>query len=174
MIDSKGKLFGKINIIDLLIATVLIIAVCAAVFKFGFSRYAGIDGMVPTPPINVEYVMKVSKVRDFTAESIKKGDKIYNEDNNTELGVITDVQIENAVDYVSMADGTIQMATDPNRYDVYVTAQCNAHIKRGTYYADITEDKPNVKGTELCENAYVKVYSTRFSSMAQIIDVNQK
>lgn len=171
MIDNKGRLFGKINVVDFIIVLVIIVALCATVFKFSFSPFGGIKNLIATPPIRVEYVLKISGVRDFTAKNVVRGDRLYNEDDNTYIGVITDVEIENATEYVAKVDGTVAMTENPNRYDVYVTVECDAYTKRGTYHV-VPEDKKD--GMEICEYMYVKACTSRFSSMAQIFDVRQK
>lgn len=132
MIDSKGKFFGKINVVDLLIIVLLIFAIVATVYKFKFSAHNDVN----ESNIKIEYVLKVRDVRDYTVSSIKKGDPIYDEESGDYLGVISGVEKEPAKEYIGRNDGKIFYSEKPERYDVYITVDSDARVIGGSYFAN--------------------------------------
>lgn len=113
MIDKKGKLFGKINIIDLLFLIILIVAVVGGISRFKDSA------------ISVESTSKgkmtllVDEVRMLTAENITEGQDLYSYDKGTFMGKIVGKTVkpyEDAVEY----EGQWVNAPVPNKYVVYV------------------------------------------------------
>ncbi len=88
IVNEKGKLFGLINIIDLMVVLILALIVVG-----GASR-------LKTKPIIVNedskavITFEVSDVRMATVENIIVGDPIYHYDKGGFIGNITDVKVE--------------------------------------------------------------------------------
>lgn len=75
ILDSKGRLFGKVNILDLG-ALLVILLVIFGIFLFPGPPGAG--GQVPTKPVEVDLVVRGLNVRDpegLFNEGLKKGKK---------------------------------------------------------------------------------------------------
>lgn len=113
MIDKKGKLFGKINVIDLLFLIILVVAVVGGISRFKDSA------------ISVESTSKgrmtflVDEVRMPTAENITEGQELYSYDKGTYMGKIAGKTVkpfEDAVEY----EGQWVNAPVPDKYVVYV------------------------------------------------------
>lgn len=113
MIDKKGKLFGKINIIDLLFLIILVVAVVGGISRFKDSA------------ISVESTSKgrmtflVDEVRMPTAENITEAQELYSYDKGTYMGKIAGKTVkpfEDAVEY----EGQWVNAPVPDKYVVYV------------------------------------------------------
>lgn len=131
MIDKKGKLFGKINIIDLLFLIILVVAVVGGASRFKDSA------------ISVESTSKgrmtflVDEVRMPTAENITEGQELYSYDKGIYMGKIVGKTVkpyEDAVEY----EGQWVKAPVPDKYAVYVDVD-----------VDIKEsDKSYVVGSE--------------------------
>lgn len=68
MIDEKGRLFGKINIVDLLVLLVVIIAAGVLAVKFLGNRGEGAGG----GPTKVTYTVLVENVRDEVYQHIQE------------------------------------------------------------------------------------------------------
>ena len=71
MIDEKGRLFGKINIVDLLVILVVIIAAVVLGMKFLKPGSSGVVGGGSTTT-HVEYTVLVESVQPAVYESIKE------------------------------------------------------------------------------------------------------
>ena len=162
MIDKKGKLFGKVNIVDLLIVIFVVIAVIATVYKFGFSAHKDVN----QSDITLQYVLKTSGVRSFTADSITIGDEIYDEETDRFLGTVTNVEKKEALGYLTKADGNIVYTEKPERYDVYITIECDARLIGGGYFANGTK--------EIGVFSEIEIYSQDFTCQTEVVSVGEK
>ena len=79
-IDSKGRIFGKVNIIDILVVLLII-----AVGAFIFLRTQGTGNQV----VGVRTTFAVEKVRYLTADAIKLGDQVRDESGSL-IGTVVD------------------------------------------------------------------------------------
>lgn len=114
LIDKKGRIFGLINIIDLLI----ILLILAVVGRFALKvqqQPAGVESK------NIEVVLLVKEVRDATANVIKEGDIVRETKTNMVLGKVTKVEILPSDTLVNTADGRVVNYPNPILKDVYVT-----------------------------------------------------
>ena len=132
IIDKKGKLFGKVNIIDLCIVVFVILAVFVTVFKFSAT-----PGSTASQSNAVfEYSVKVSDVREFTAKQFEKGDNVYDDESGKYIGKIIDVKITDAKAIGLKSDGTHVESTKPERFDAVLTIETNGTINDTGYFAD--------------------------------------
>lgn len=136
MIDNKGKLFGKISIVDLLIVLLVVVAIGATVFKFGFSAQKDVNESTE----KIEYVVRVRGVRDFTVNSIKVGTELYDEESEEFIGTVKKVDVKEAMDYAVKNDGTTVYTAKPERYDVYITVESDGRILNGAYFVGGTKE----------------------------------
>ena len=118
MTDNKGKLFGKINIVDLLVIVIV------TYFKFNLSAHSD----VTTSNGQVQYTLLTKAVRMYTVDQLVKGDKIFDEESGKCVGEIVEVEYEPAYDYVIKNDGTPVYSQIPEKYDVKVTVLSDAVI----------------------------------------------
>ncbi len=135
LIDKKGKLFGRFNIIDFLFVLIIAVAISATVYKFGFS--ANKDAAIASEKI--EYVLKAEKVRKYTVDAFEIGDTVYDDESSKAIGVITKVDYKPTEQHLEKSDGTIAKSIMPQRYDAYVTVECNARISDDGYFANGTK-----------------------------------
>lgn len=106
MIDEKGRLFGKINIIDLIVLLVII----AAVAIVGLSFAKG-DSTESQDTLVMKYY--IEEANDFVAEKVQVGDMLYDDNEEIELGKVTDVEIGEPVSWAGTADGQyVQVSRD--------------------------------------------------------------
>ena len=72
LIDEKGKIFGKINVIDFFVILIVILLALGAVYKFTtMNKSVGNVGSVSTQMVT--YNVKVEKVRPVSLENVKGG-----------------------------------------------------------------------------------------------------
>ena len=88
IINEKGKLFGLINIIDLMVVLILALVVIG-----GASRLKG-KPIVVNENSKAIITFEVSDVRMATVENIIVGDPIYHYDKGGFIGDIIDVKVE--------------------------------------------------------------------------------
>lgn len=118
MIDNKGRIFGKINIIDLLFLLILLVALIGGFFRFRNSAVS-VEKTAPG-----KMTMLIDNVRTPTVENIQEGQDLYHYDKGVFLGKIVGkrvVPFEKEVDY----EGTWVKAEVPDRYTVYIDLDVN-------------------------------------------------
>ncbi len=116
MIDKKGKLFGKINVIDCLFLLILIVAVVGGVSRFKDSSIA----VESTSKGKMTFL--IDEVRMPTVENIAEGQDLYSYDKGIFMGKITGKTVrpyEDAVEY----EGQWVNAPVPNKYSVYLDVE---------------------------------------------------
>ena len=127
-IDKKGRLFGVVNLIDLLFVLILVVAVIGGAKRLGGSK------IVNEPDKEGHVKFMIQNVRQVTADSIVKGDKVYHYDKGTYLGVIENVELE-PYKKESEYQGKIYQAEVPERFSVIIDVAANIGENEQTYTA---------------------------------------
>ncbi len=125
LLDERGRVFGRFNIVDLVIVLVLIVAgIWFAYAKFG--RDLGSEIASREQPI--EYCIVVMGIRPTTADALKKGGKAFEFKTGAEIGTITDVKVEPADIWTISDKGTwIRTQTD-DRVDAFIQVKATARV----------------------------------------------
>lgn len=126
IIDEKGRLFGRLNVIDLAGILVVLLVAAWAAYKFLVvnPRYA-----VTTRPYLLQVL--VEEVREYTLQELKEGLVVKEGDSNQIFGKIISRQVRPARRYVETADGRVTLAEVPDKFDVILTLECEAQVSPG-------------------------------------------
>lgn len=114
LFDSKGRIFGIINIIDLLVILLIVVVVGRFALK-SQNKPAGVQTK------NIQITLLVKDVREATSGVIKEGDIVRETKTNLVLGKVTKVEVKPADTLVNTADGRVVNYPNPVLRDVYVT-----------------------------------------------------
>lgn len=155
IIDEKGRLFGKISIVDILVIIIAVVLVAAVYVKFHSNERTSTLKDLET----VTYVYSIEGVREGVPASIKVGDGLYDQENDVCLGKITDMQVEEATKPVQLTDGTYVDGPVQDRYDVLLTVEAQCQIMNGRMYAD-SIDEINVNGEKKAYTKYAMFVGT--------------
>ena len=165
--DEKGKLFGKVSIIDVLVVVVILAGIVGAVFAFGkinsgavLTENKGIvrhDSTLDT----LEVTMRLREVRSMTKDAIHIGDEVFAKDTGKYLGTVVSVTSEPAKKIISGFDGRSALATVPEKMDVLMVLHVggkrtdggfftgnNIHLVYGSEMQIIT---PSIQSTPMIE-----------------------
>lgn len=151
IIDDKGRLFGKLNIIDLCVAVVV---VCALVFAGSklLSRPAG------APSGLEDYVMKfyVEEWPDYSIGVVQVGDKVEDEQKSIDLGTITNIETDEGYMYNPNADGMLVKSAKEG----YKSCEITSELKAQTFANGIIVDgnKFSVGHTLVIRAGKAKIY----------------
>jgi len=132
IIDEKGKFFGVISAIDILVVLVLLVLGAAVYVRF-FS--GGTAATAAAKNDAFTYQINIQEVRYTTFESLKIGDDVYDSENGTWIGKISDISCQPAMGESPLADGTFVYSPVEDRYDVFLTLSSEGMISNGRYYA---------------------------------------
>lgn len=124
LIDEKGKLFGLINIVDLLVVLVIVLAVGGVGYKLKARGTASISAKTE----DVELLVNISDVRQATVDAIKVGDKFNHYNKNAYFGEIKEINVVPHKEAVSKSDGTIVMAPVPDKFDINLVFASKATV----------------------------------------------
>ena len=115
VIDEKGRLFGKVNVFDLIILLALLIGIGAVGYKVISNK------MKPLAPTTT-YIVTVESLAmpaSYT-EALKKDDKLYFDNFGYVNAKIVGVSEEPAMITVQTTDGSLIETKSPNLVDVTV------------------------------------------------------
>ncbi|MCF6097224.1 DUF4330 domain-containing protein [Thermovorax subterraneus] len=155
LIDKKGRLFGLINVIDLLVI-ILVVAVAARfVLNPQKNSSAAEEKMI-------QVVMLVKDVRDATAKVIKEGDIVRETKTNNLLGKVTKVEVKPAETLVNTADGRVLNVPNPVLKDVYVTVEGSATVG---------ENAIVLGGTEIRIGTAVQMKTNLYAVVATVMEI---
>ena len=132
IIDEKGKLFGKVNVVDLVILLAVIVCVAGV-----FLRFRGNAGKTIVKMDEFCYEVELRKVRKMTVDVLDKavGTKFFLADKgrSDDMGVLVSYEATPAVENIEMQDGTIVGRTIPNRWDVKLVLKLNGKVNDGGF-----------------------------------------
>lgn len=122
LIDDKGRLFGKINIIDLAIVLIIIGVVTGSLYKLQlFGRHTSDER-----PVTVTLYLK--EVSQETVDALQVGDMLTESTENLPLGKIVDREVRRTIKDTPTADGRLVAAASPTKFDVYLTTEGNLRV----------------------------------------------
>ncbi len=112
-LDDRGRLFGKVSVVDLFVVVLLLAAAL-----FGYVRFAGGD----SDPERFRLTLVVERLRDANMVQFKAGD-LAKDDGGTELGDVVSVSIQPTITEVPTADGRLMSAESIVYSDVVIVIE---------------------------------------------------
>jgi hypothetical protein len=117
MSNKKGMLFGKINIIDLVI---IVVVVCAGIFVV--TKLLGVGAAKEnTTKVKITYIE--DECAEYVVPYTQVGDPLLDGTENVSLGTVTDVVTDTANSYSTLEDGTIVSGAKEGYVAVYITGE---------------------------------------------------
>lgn len=158
IIDEKGKVFGLINIIDLIIILLVLLVAGGAYYKFS-------NKTVQAKQVTVEFQVLIPHVRPELVDAVKAGDKMVQGESYTNV-TVKNVEIKPGFSINVDSRGQRVASYDPYLKDIYVTntgttALTSAAIRMGGQ--DIREGK----------EYYVKSRDYEFKGTIVKVDVKE-
>lgn len=157
IIDKKGKLFGKVSIIDIAIV-ILVLAGLMLFFRQMGIKKSNVTGQ---GLMNLEITFYQPEVNDFTAEVVNIGDPAKESFRDVDFGEVVDIEIGDPVNYEYDENGefvasgkegynSIKITThakgkyDQNQIqlqgeDFYIGDAIMYKVGNAVFYGDITE-----------------------------------
>ena len=131
--DDKGRMFGVVSFIDIIVLIIVIVVVAVVMKKINVRE----NPLTTSNTVSIRYSVKVPAIRYTTATHFSLGDRIYN-DSGQLLGTVRGIEILPAEQSETKIDGTYVMITVPERYDVNLDVEAQCSFSNGRYYADRT------------------------------------
>ena len=152
--DKNGKLLGKVSIIDLFVALIIVIIIAGTVYRFASPATAVDQGNV-----TIRYTVMVDGVRDFTVQYYQVGLPVFDRMTNQHLGRIVGMTYEPQYAFGIAADGSSVRSPRPGVKVVYVEIEANGRETDAAYFAEGTFEL-RVGGTVFLTFRYIEVQAT--------------
>jgi len=137
LLDEKGRLFGRISVID-----VAVIAVVAVLALAVFLRRDNASAVSPVAPMSdIRYEVTIANMPQGRLDSLRVGDYLYDKDNGTgsPVGTIVDIQVSDCTIPSQKVDGTYVMAPVAERKNVVLVLDAKGIVdSRGRTYLNRT------------------------------------
>lgn len=133
-VDKKCRLFGKINILDLIIIIIILFGI-----YFLYSYYYGSNKEEITT-IDIQYEVEFTLKSTEFVYSIEKGDTIRDSIKGNYLGTVSDVKIRPSTKTVeNLEEGIFVEAEVPGSYDAVVTIEGKGRVTDTSIFLEGTE-----------------------------------
>ncbi|OJU09759.1 MAG: hypothetical protein BGN88_10680 [Clostridiales bacterium 43-6] len=156
MITKDGKIFGKINIFD------LVALLLAAVLVFGVS-YRLLVLKRDETAVDITYHLVIKNVRDVTVNSFFENSPVFDYKSDSGIGTITKVEKEQARAVMKLLDGSVVNAPIDERFDMTVSVKAKA-TKQG-------DGTLMIGKTKIIDGLELKASTQKGNCMATIRDV---
>jgi hypothetical protein len=120
IIDNKGRIFGKISIIDILFVLVGLFLGALVLFKLGF--ISGNQGNIVNNN-KVEIVFYQEEVNNFSSDNVHIGDPASEALQNASFGNVTDIKIGESVSWDSTVEGKQFSASREGYSSIYISME---------------------------------------------------
>ncbi|WP_461811873.1 DUF4330 domain-containing protein [Faecalimonas sp.] len=161
VIDEKGKIFGKINIIDMAIILIVIALFVGVGYKLFFQKSNGVSEQ-PTKKEKVEVSFVVKGCTPEIKDSIKKGDKLI-VNNKLSDAEVTEVEVSNSKTTTVDEKGKLSVAENPLLVDIKI----KVHV-----LADVSDAGATFNDEMMKVNADFILETMSFYANAKIIEVS--
>jgi len=161
-IDNKGKLFGKINLVDAVVLLFIVLAVLGACYRFFYANKI----MQTTVSEMATYKVTLTGVRQVSADTLNVGDKLFLEPSNQFMGTLIDKIVVPNKNNIAKTNGEVVEAVVPGRFDVKMTIE----IETGTEPVLAA----NIKNKLIVgNNMYLKTRQLLFGVMVEYVDIEK-
>ncbi len=125
IINEKGKLFGIINIVDLIVLVVIVLLIIGGTKLFR-SPEIEVEEDVKGEQKEALITLEVENAEKFIVDGLVVGDNLYNDEKETEFGKIIDKKTENQKEKIKDSDGNWVYRDIPDSYKVIFTIEAKA------------------------------------------------
>ncbi len=119
IIDQKGKLFGKISIVDILIVVIIIAAVAGVYYKFGKTAASNI--LTKTDTVQIGFFMEDAP--DYAVNSVKLGDTVKDRSQNVLLGKVISATPGPSIVFYPDSTGVVRSSSKPGYASIAIMVE---------------------------------------------------
>ncbi len=119
-----GKKTYRFNWIDALVCLLVAFLAVGAFYKLVVSDRTSAAGAADT----ITYTVLVQGVKEQSLDAVRVGDALYDSDSGNQVGVVTAVDVEPALQAMTYRDGTAHWCVMDGRRDLYLTVEAQGVI----------------------------------------------
>lgn len=102
IIDDKGRILGKISVIDVLIVIFLVLLAAVGTYKY-VHREKKVDEVRENEKLTITFV--ADEIPSFVVDTLKKGKKVRDSSWRTNIGTVISYKVEPSVSYATTFQG---------------------------------------------------------------------
>lgn len=140
IIDDKGRLFGKVSIIDIAVLVIIVLSVAGGAYvynKIVQKQIAPSDKSVVRHEdllADLEVELVLQNVRNVTYNAIRPGDDIYSVETGKYFGEVLRAESKPHQEVISSLNGTSKLADLPGKLDVTIYAKLTGQKTGNGYF----------------------------------------
>ncbi len=152
LIDKDGKLFGKINLVDLGIILLIVLAIAAVGYKTLGTK------VQKSNDVTIQYTLCIEGIREQSVAAMNKNhENIYDDKKEKLMGNIVSVEQKPFIRPVQLDNGEYKLAEYPDKYDLYVTIETQGFVTDDGCFT--SSGKKLLYGDNIgINNGYAKTY----------------
>lgn len=136
LLDDKGRLFGRISVVDFSVVLLLVVALG----WFAYSRFVvNLRRNLEEKTVPCEVTVLVPAVRSPTVEALRKSEAMFEFKTNAYVGTVSSVREEPAKVWFLNNDGRWVETVTSDRSDVYVVLKASVRVSDNVITANGVE-----------------------------------
>lgn len=142
IIDEKGRLFGKVNLIDLLVVLLVVAVVAAVVFKVGGGEVTKQEQLANSEMQDISYTVLCRMVHNDVADYIEAnevGSQLMSNGELVESCYITDIQRDNFYENYITPEGEPAKLASEEYCDLTITVSGQAPYAENSFHVGSQE-----------------------------------
>ena len=116
MVDNKGRLWGKISLIDI----VIVLAVLVIGVGFAWREASPRLDIVINPTDEFYITLESNRLRGVNVDAISIGDLMFRLHSHQPMGRVVDISISPAIEVIRRSDGTAARVEMEGRYRILI------------------------------------------------------
>ncbi len=157
--DKNGKIFGKINIIDLAAILIVFLAILGITIRFTSIAAENVNQKA-----NFTYVVEIEDIRNYSVNALEKKGIATDKQGNI-IGEIIDVEFEEMVNQLINENGESVKVLKPERYVAKVTLESEGKDTDSGYFVG--------ENTELSVGSSINMFTKYSNCSGKIIKVEK-
>lgn len=158
--DKNGKIFGKVNIIDLVAILIVVLAIVGITIRFTSIAAENVNQKA-----HFTYVVEIEDVRIYSVNALKKMGTATDKQGNV-IGEITNVEYDKMVRQHVNENGEPVKVTTPLRYVAKVTLESEGKDTDSGYFVG--------ENTELSVGSSITMYTKYSNCSGKIVKVEKQ
>lgn len=159
IIDSKGKLFGIINIIDLTLILLIVVLIAGGAYKFSILRNISVEDQK-----QISVTIRFEGENKGLVDAIKEGDILFDSVRGTEFGKIVKKTVNSHKEQVIGKDGKVDFKEIPGTFDGEIKLDSMALVNSDGY---LVASKPLYIGSKIRLKSNIYVFDCKVINIKQ-------
>lgn len=126
IIDEKGRVLGKVSVIDVLIVVFVILLATIGVYKY-VNREKKSEEKRENEKLTITFVSE--EIPSYVAETLKEGKKVRDSEWRTDIGTVISYKVEPSISYATTFQGDYVKTTKEGYNSVEVVIDADGYFE---------------------------------------------